>query len=39
MLIQPAITPTFTKYDESWSVEITLLVFNSLQILYNSDKL
>ena len=29
----PAVTPTFTKSDESWSVESTLLVFDSLQIL------
>ena len=33
----PAVTPTFTKSDESWSVESTLLVFDSLQILNNSD--
>ena len=33
----PAITLTFTKTDESWSVESTLLVFDSLQILNNSD--
>ena len=33
----PAVTPTFTKSDESWLVESTLLVFDSLQILNNSD--
>ena len=33
----PAITPTFTKFDESWSVENTLVIFDSLQILLNSD--
>ena len=33
----PAVPPTFTKSDESWSVESTLLVFDSLQILNNSD--
>ena len=32
----PAVTPTYTKYDESWSVESSLLVFHSLQILNNS---
>ena len=32
----PAVTPTFTKSDESWSVE-TLLVLYSLQIFNNSD--
>ena len=31
------VTPTFTKSDESWSVESTLVVFDSLQILNNSD--
>ena len=33
----PAIAPTFTKSDESWSVESTLLVFDSLQISNNSE--
>ena len=33
----PAITPTFTKSDESRSVESTLVVFDSLQILNNTD--
>ena len=33
----PAIRPTFTKSDESWSVESTLLVFDFLQILNNYD--
>ena len=33
----PVVTPTFTKSDESWPVESTLLVFDSLQILNNSD--
>ena len=33
----PAVTPTFTKSDESWPVESILLVFDSLQILNNSD--
>ena len=37
MSSHPAVTPTFTKSDESWSVEITLVVFDSLQILNNSD--
>ena len=33
----PAVTPTFTESDESWSVESTLLVFDSRQILDNSE--
>ena len=33
----PAVTPTFTKSDESWSIESTLLVFGSLKILNNSN--
>ena len=33
----PAIILTFTKSNESWSVESTLLVFSSLNILNNSD--
>ena len=33
----PAFTPTFTESDESWPVESTLIVFDSLQILNNSD--
>ena len=33
----PAIAPTFTKSDDSWLVGSTLLVFDSLQILNNSD--
>ena len=37
MLNHPAITPTFTKSDKSWSVVSTLVVFDSLQILNYSD--
>ena len=33
----PAVTPTLNKSDESWPVESTLLVFDSLQILNNFD--
>ena len=33
----PTITPAFTKSDEIWSVESTLVVFDSLQILNNSN--